>query len=142
VLTFSTGPLDEDLTVVGEISATLFVRSSLEHTDFVVRLCDVAPDGRSTNLSDGLMRLRPGRIQPGPDGVSRVEIQLAPTAHTFRCGHQLRLHVASGAHPLYARNPGTGEPLAKATTLAVAEQQVFHDPDRPSRLVLPLVPTP
>jgi hypothetical protein len=46
--------------------------------------------------------------------------------------------VASGAHPRYARNPGTGDSLADAVTLQVARQQIFHDAAHPSRIVLPI----
>jgi hypothetical protein len=142
VLVFSSAPLETDLTVIGEIGVSVFARSSLEHTDFVARLCDVGPDGRSTNLSDGILRLHPGRIRPRPDGSLRLEIPLSPTAVSFRRGHRIRLQIASGAHPLYARNPGTGEPLAKATRLAVADQEVFHDPDHASFLSLPVYEPP
>jgi len=58
----------------------------------------------------------------------------------FRRGHRLRLQVSSGAHPRYARNTGTGEPIATATALVRADQQVFHDPGHPSAIVLPVVP--
>lgn len=51
--------------------------------------------------------------------------------------------MSSGAHPRYARNTGTGEPLATATRLLAADQEVFHDPQHPSALVLSVVgPTP
>ena len=46
--------------------------------------------------------------------------------------------VASGAHPRYARNLGSGEPLADAVTFHVAHQQIFHDPHHPSRILLPI----
>ena len=61
-------------------------------------------------------------------------------AHRFRRGHRLRLQVSSGAHPRYARNPGTGEPLGTAVRLVPARQQVFHDPGHPSALILPVPP--
>ncbi len=61
-----------------------------------------------------------------------------PTAHTFRIGHRVRLQVSSGAHPLFVRNPGTGEPLATAVTFRSAEQEVLHDPDHPSAIELPI----
>ena len=54
VLVYSSAPLVRDFEIVGPISAELHVRSTLEHTDFFVRLCDVAPSGRSLNLCDGL----------------------------------------------------------------------------------------
>ena len=50
------------------------------------------------------------------------------------------LLVASGAHPRFARNPGTGEPLATATKLVAADQAVYHDPACPSAIVLPVMP--
>ncbi|MEU9448955.1 hypothetical protein [Streptomyces sp. NPDC048277] len=50
----------------------------------------------------------------------------------------MRVQVSSGAFPRFARNPGTGEPRATATALRAADQQVFHDPGRPSALVLPV----
>jgi putative CocE/NonD family hydrolase len=138
LLVFSSEPMADDLTVVGEISLTLFARSSLEHTDFVARLCDVSPEGRSVNLTDGILRVRPGQVQPASDGTLQLTVTLAPTANTFRRGHRIRLQVSSGAHPRYSRNPGTGEPLAKATRLLAADQQVLHDPAHPSSLQLPL----
>ena len=57
-------------------------------------------------------------------------------AHRFRRGHRIRVQVSSGAHPRYARNTGTGEPLVSATTLVAADQEVFHDPERPSAVTL------
>jgi putative CocE/NonD family hydrolase len=137
VLTFSSPPLDGDLEMVGPVRAELHVRSSSAHTDFFVRLCDVEPGGRSVNICDGLARLRPGRFAAVADGTSRVTIDLWPAAHRFRPGHRVRLQVSSGAHPRFARNPGDSEPLGTGRTWTVARQEVFHDPDHPSAVVLP-----
>jgi hypothetical protein len=125
---------------MGPLKVELHVTSSLEHTDFFARLCDVHPSGKSVNVSDGIVRLAPGRgSSPAEGGARKVEIELWSTAHCWRRGHRLRLQVSSGAHPRYARNPGSGEPLASATTLVIAEQTVHHDPARPSAIVLPIV---
>jgi hypothetical protein len=48
--------------------------------------------------------------------------------------------VASSAFPKYDRNAGTGRPLATETRLTTATNTVWHGPDRPSRLLLPIVP--
>jgi predicted acyl esterase len=56
----------------------------------------------------------------------------------FVRGHRIRVQVSSGAFPRYNRNPGTGEPRATATTLRAADQQVFHDPQHPSAVILPI----
>jgi hypothetical protein len=70
----------------------------------------------------------------------KATIDLWPTAHQFSPGHRIRLQVSSGAHPRYARNPGSGEPLAAASTLHAVRQAVYHDPAYPSAVLLPVVP--
>jgi len=139
VLTYTSPVLREDLTVVGPLTVTLYLRSSLEHTDFFVRLCDVSEKGRSYNLSDGTIQLRPGSVPTDDDGVAKVEIAMWPTANTFRAGHRIRLQVSSGAHPLFARNTGTGEPLATGASMRSADQEIFHDAARPSSIALNVV---
>jgi len=134
VLTYTTAALDRDVEAIGEVSAEIWFRSSLPYADVFVRLCDVDPRGRSTNVCDGLVSLT------GADQVTRATVRLWPTAHRFRRGHRIRVQVASGAFPRYARNPGTGEPHATATALRAADQSVYHDPDHPSAIILPLLP--
>jgi putative CocE/NonD family hydrolase len=138
VLCYTTPPLVQDVEVIGPARLELFVRSSLPHTDFFGRLCDVHPDGRSINICDGLFRVEPGRGEAGPDGTLRIEIDMSATAHRFPEGHRLRLIVSSGAHPRWSRNLGTGEAPATDVTVAVAEQSVYHDAAHPSALVLPI----
>jgi uncharacterized protein len=138
VLTYTSEPLAADLEVIGEATADLYVRSSRAHTDFFARLCDVDPAGVSLNICDALLRLAPGHPAPGPDGAIRVRIPLWPAAHRFGRGHRLRLQVSSGAHPRYARNPGSGEPLGTGLALFAADQQVLHDPGHPSAVILPV----
>ncbi|HMQ32561.1 MAG TPA: CocE/NonD family hydrolase [Chloroflexaceae bacterium] len=140
LLTFTGDPLPADLDVVGHVRLELYARSSLPHADFVGRLCDVSPDGRSLNVCEGMLRVAPGVGEPQPDGSLRLEIDMWATARRFRAGHRLRLHVCSGAHPRWSVNSGDGRPLAAgAPDGPVAEQTIFHDPDRPSALVLPVV---
>ena len=134
VLTYTSPVLSEDLTVIGPLTAVVYLRSSCEHTDLFVRLCDVDAKGRSFNLSDGVVRLAPGSVSKDDDGVCMLEIAMWPTANTFLAGHRLRLQVSSGAHPLFARNTGTGEPLATGTGLQAADQEIFHDSAHPSHV--------
>jgi hypothetical protein len=138
VLVFTSSALVRDLEAIGPITAELHVRSTLEHTDFFVRLCDVEPSGKSLNLCDGLVRVTPASWRRGAGGIAVVQVPLWPTAHVFRRGHRLRVQVSSGAHPRFARNLGGGEPLATAVTMHSADQEVWHDPDHPSAIVLPV----
>jgi len=137
VLVYTSQPLERDLEVIGPLRLELYTRSSLQYTDFFARLCDVSPSGRSTNLSDGIVRLKPDLFAADAEGVQKVEIELWPTAACFKKGHRIRVQVSSGAHPRYVRNLGTGEPLATATRLVPADQEVFHDTDHPSAIILP-----
>ena len=57
--------------------------------------------------------------------------------HRFAAGHRVRLQVSSGAHPRYARNPGTAEDLLTATELVAVRVEVLHGSEHPSALVLP-----
>jgi putative CocE/NonD family hydrolase len=128
VLTFTSAPLDRPVTAVGPVSATVHVRASGEHFDLFVRLCDVDLAGRSWNVCDGLLRV------VGDAGPVRVE--LWPTAYRFGAGHRIRVQVSGGAHPRFARNTGTGEPLATASRLRPVDIEVFHHAGRPSALHL------
>ncbi|MER6716252.1 CocE/NonD family hydrolase C-terminal non-catalytic domain-containing protein [Streptomyces sp. NPDC000877] len=64
---------------------------------------------------------------------------MSSTRRRGRQGHRIRVQVTSGNFPRWDRNLNTGEPEASAATARVARQQIFHDPDRPSRIVLPVV---
>jgi hypothetical protein len=133
VLTYTSAPMSAPLVITGPVTVQLFAGSSRPHTDFFARLCDVDQEGKSVNITDGIRRVDGGCEQPGP-----TTIELWSTAHQFRPGHRIRLQVSSGAHPRYARNPGGDEPLATAVTLHTARQAVYHDPARPSAVLLPV----
>jgi hypothetical protein len=51
------------------------------------------------------------------------------------------LPLSGGAHPRFARNTGTGEPLATATQLVPTDIVIYHDQTRPSALLLPVTDT-
>ena len=138
VLTYSSPVLERDVEVVGPVSATVYVRASSPYHDVFVRLCDVESNGRSVNICDGLARLTPGSHPEGPGGTIVVTVELWPAAHRFRPGHRLRLQVSAGAHPRYARNPGTPDPVGTAVDLKPVEVEVWHDPHHPSAVHLPV----
>jgi putative CocE/NonD family hydrolase len=139
VLTFTSDVLERDLDVIGPVHAEIFVSSSLGHFDVFVRLCDVDARGRSTNVCDGIERVEAGRAPRDAEGVWCVRVALWPTAQRFRAGHRMRVQIASGAHPRFARNLGRGEPIATGTRLLAAEQTIHHRPGRASAIDLPVV---
>ena len=119
VLVFTSQPLAGPVEVLGEVAAELSVARDNPHADLFVRLCDVDEKGRSRNVCDGIVRLT--AADPG-DGVVRVS--LLGAAHRFGRGHRLRLQVSGGAHPRFARNPGTGQVEARAQDLVPTAYQI------------------
>lgn len=152
VLVYTSEPLAEDYTVLGNVSATLFAASSAPDTDFVARLVDVYPDGRSIGVTDGIVRAsaresypEPGVVRPTkpspiePGRVYEYVVDLWATGITFRAGHRIRVEITSSSHPRWERNPNTGGSVVDSSRTAVARQKIFHDPDRPSRVTLTVV---
>ncbi|MEM2252675.1 MAG: CocE/NonD family hydrolase [Candidatus Bathyarchaeia archaeon] len=137
VLTYTSPPLKEELEVIGGVKAELYAKSSLKCTDFFVRICDLHPSGESINICDGIISVKPGRPPLEEGGFIHVVFELWPTAYKFRRGHCIRVQVSSGAHPRYARNTGSCEPLSTASKLFVAENEIYHDPRHPSAVILP-----
>lgn len=128
VLTFTGPVLAEPVTVLGPVSARISASTDTGHGDVFTRLCDVDPQGRSINVCDGLAQLR----TTGEDPV-RVTVPMGAAAHRFGAGHRIRWQISGGAHPRYARNPGTGEPRAEATEFMPIRVSVHAD----SVLMLP-----
>ncbi len=137
VLTFTTAPLVRTLEAIGPVSAEVWVRSEAVSFDVFARVCDVDDDGASWNVCDGLARVTPSDGERDGDGALLVTVAMWPMGHRFAAGHRLRLQVSSGAHPRYARNPGTGEDPATAVTLRAVEIELVHDAGHPSALILP-----
>jgi putative CocE/NonD family hydrolase len=143
-LEYTSAVLEEDLEITGALRAVLYVATSGRDTDFMLKLCDVHPDGRTFNVCDGVLRLslRDGerRELVEPNTRLRVEIDLWGTSMLFKAGHQLRVLVTSSDFPRFDRNPNTGELAHVATVLEPALQKVFHGEDCASHLLLPEMP--
>jgi putative CocE/NonD family hydrolase len=75
-----------------------------------------------------------------PGEVYRITINLWPTSHVFQAGHRLRLDVSGSNFPRFDRNLNTGEPAGRSSRIVKATNKVYHDRERPSALILPVVP--
>jgi putative CocE/NonD family hydrolase len=144
ILRFVSEPMLNALTVVGHVELVLWASTDGPDTDWTAKLIDVHPDGKAINVSSGIMRAsyrfgyeRPVPVEPGEP--TQYRIKLSPVGHGFMPGHRLRLDVSSSDFPNHDRNHNTGRPFWKDAELRVAEQHVFHDDVRPSRLLIPVV---
>ncbi len=146
VLVYTSEPLADDLEVIGDVEMVLFAASSARDTDFIVRLCDVYPDGRSIFLTEGIIRARYRNSVEGdsvellePGEVAEYRIRCYPVANVFRRGHRIRVDVTSSSFPRFSRNLNTGEDVGTGTRMQVAEQTLLHTSEYPSRIVLPVI---
>ena len=130
VLLFTSPILTEKVSIAGDIYGVIKAASSCCDTDWIIRLTDVGPDGRSLKLSDGLLRARyrhsyekPELLTPGKAEI--YEIRMTRIAHTFLEGHRIRIQITSGADNLCFANSNTGGDEAVAVELKTAEQTVY-----------------
>lgn len=145
VLVFSSDALTAPLETTGPVKVVLYASSTATDTDWTAKLCDVQPDGRPIGLCDGILRARyrnsrdtPELIEPGE--VYRYEIDLWVTSNVFLPGHRLRVEISSSNFPRFDRNPNTGHPFGADAERRKAAQTVYHDAQRPSHIVLPIIP--
>jgi putative CocE/NonD family hydrolase len=132
VCVFTSSPLERDLEVTGRVRVVLHAASSAPSTDWVARLCDVHPDGRSLSVCDGIVR-----VPSGAQACARYEVDLWSTSNVFLRGHRLRVHVTSSSFPRWDRNLNTGKQHDPRYERAF--QRVNHYSRRSSYIELPVV---
>src|SRR5256886_2978806 len=168
VLVYQPDPLTEDVTVAGSIRPELFVSSSGTDSDFIVKLIDVFPDdykypegakppdnSPGNILSPGgyemLLRGEPmparfrnsfERPEPlRPNVPAKISYVMPGIVHTFKKGHRIMVQVQSTWFPLVARNPQkfmANYKLGTDADFQKAIERVYHSPQYPSRIVLPV----
>jgi putative CocE/NonD family hydrolase len=146
ILVYSTTPLTSDIEVTGQIKVVLYVSSTAPDTDFTAKLVDVFPDGKARNLTDGILRMRyrdsleiPKVMNPGE--VYKVTVDAGVTSNVFLAGHRIRVEISSSNFPRFDRNPNTGGAVADAKEALKARQTVYHEQQRYSYVLLPIVPS-
>lgn len=146
VRTFTTEPLTKSVEWTGRVRAELFVSSTAKDTDFIVRVSDVYPDGRSILIIEYPWRARyrerldrEALLVPGE--VHKLAFDVGWMSQIFAKGHRIRVTVASTGTPLYEPNPQTGEPLTiefpKDAVKAI--NTIHHSRSHASRILAPVV---
>ena len=146
---FSTGPLDKDVTITGDVMADIFAATTGSDADWVVKLIDVYPEdapapmaGYQLMIVDEIFRgryvksfERPEALTPGK--VTEFKWSLHGADHTFLKGHKIMVEVQSSWFPLYDRNPQTFVPnimTAPADAYKAATQTIYGSEKYPSHL--------
>ncbi len=166
VLTFSTGVLNEDITLAGPLVADLMVSISTTDADFVVKLIDVFPDefkydetvfGKGNGAMypmGGYQMLVRGEIMRGkfrnnfekpepfvPNKITPVKYTLPDVAHTFKKGHKIMIQIQSSWFPVADRNPQIFTDIyhCSDSDFQKATIKVYHDGVNASKIVLPVL---
>ncbi|EEY63034.1 serine protease family S15, putative [Phytophthora infestans T30-4] len=136
--TWTTGPLNEDIEIIGRPQISVFVKSSKPQALIMARFSDVSPSGKSTLITRGVLNLshRHGHkldeLSHMPIGENtRVTWQLNACAYTLRASHTLVLSVTPNYWPMVWPSP---EPVE--LSVSFAESNLLKLP------VLPEGPTP
>lgn len=146
VRTWTTAPLREPQEWTGEVTAEVWVSSTAKDTDFILRVSDVYPDGRSILLMDYPQR---ARYRDGferqhlltPGEPAKLSWHIGFTSVIFNAGHRIRVTIASTGAPFYEPNNQTGGPQTvdwmKDTVPAI--NTIWHDQAHPSRIIVPQI---
>jgi uncharacterized protein len=133
VATWTSAPLDRDITVTGELAGHLIASTSGTDSDFIVKLIDVYPEHTQADAWDGdagpqpaqfgqslngyelpvAMEVRRGRYNksyehPEPlvaNQPTEFVIPLRDHDHVFLNGHRIMVQVQSTWFPVIDRNP-------------------------------------
>jgi putative CocE/NonD family hydrolase len=154
VLTYETGPLDEDLIIAGPIKVSLNVSTTATDSDFVVKLVDVYPGNYPQPAAPEGQRLPPNAVKMGgyqqlvrgepfrgkyresfekpvaftPGKPASINFEMPDVYHAFRRGHRIMVQVQSSWFPLVDRNPQKFMEIPKATAadFQKATQRVYR----------------
>ena len=130
---YTSAPLEADIEITGSPTVNLQILSTHADGAFHVYLEDVAPDGRVTYMTEGLLRaihrkigdtktapyvplgvyhsLRKVDVQPlVPGEVAEISITLCPISVLIFTGHRIRLAIAGHDAALNTRYPLDGIP--------------------------------
>ncbi|WP_031094992.1 CocE/NonD family hydrolase [Streptomyces sp. NRRL S-15] len=110
-LVFETAPLEERVEILGAPFLDVEVAADAPVAQLNVRLSDVAPDGRSTRVTYGVLNLTHRDSQEAPEALEpgrryRVRVPLHSVAQAFPPGHRVRLSLSTSYWPLVWPAPG------------------------------------
>jgi putative CocE/NonD family hydrolase len=148
VLVFRSATLPEDVELIGNVVAELYLSCTTPDADVAIKLIDEYPPstdypgGFALNLAHGILRLRFRdsfeRPEPMVQGqVYKVSLKTFPTSNLFKAGHRIRVDVAGSNFPHFDVNPNTGSSDAGSEPV-IATVTVHCSREHPSRIVLPL----
>ena len=145
VRTYTSRLLLQAVEWTGRVRAELHVSSTARDTDFIVRISDVYPDGRSILIVDYPWRARyregfEQEVLMEPGQIHKVAFDVGWMSQIFNRGHRIRVTISSTGSPLYEPNPQTGNPLTIEfpEDAISAVNTIYHNRDYASRIIAPV----
>jgi putative CocE/NonD family hydrolase len=146
VLTYTTAPLADPMTILGDITLVLYAASDAPDTDWFAVITEVFPDGQSKSFHYAPPAFR-ARYREGFDREvfltankpEKFRFSLGPAGHQIAAGNRIRLSIFSSAFPEYDPNSNTGNEAVKDVEMLVAKQTIYHDSAKPSHVMLPVI---
>jgi putative CocE/NonD family hydrolase len=160
VLVYKSERLEKDITIVGPITADLFVSTTGTDSDWVVKLIDVLPDdtpGTENAVLGGYQMLLRAEILRGkfrnsyekpepmePGRITHIQFTMNDVNHTFKKGHRIMVHIQSSWFPLFDRNPQKFVDIYNAdeSDFQIATQRIYFSSQYPSGLILNVLNEP
>jgi len=152
LLTFTSDPFPENTEITGTPVLNLEVSSSRDDNAFFVYLEDVAPDGRVTYITEGILRgydrkvsasppyatlgpyhslLRADMEPMVPGQIVKLGAPLAATSVLIRKGHRLHIALAGADTSVFERVPKSGKAPEWLVQTGGESASVFVFPVRP-----------
>ena len=141
VVYYESDVLQNDMLLLGPVTANLSVSLSGTDADFIVKLIDVLPDTAQTQQLVRAEVLR-GKFRNSfekpeafiPNQPTQVKLQLNDVAHTFLKGHKMMIQIQSSWFPLVDRNPQQflNIPTANDSDFKKETITILHDDQHPS----------
>jgi putative CocE/NonD family hydrolase len=101
VLTYTSEPLREYLSIIGEVFLELYCTADTPSFDLCAVLSQVYPDGKVYNFTQGYIRVESDQVP--------IKISLQATCIIIPPENCLRLSLSGSFFPAYAINTGTGK---------------------------------
>lgn len=145
ILSFVSEPLEEDMTIAGNVKVYLKVKTDADDTAFAFTLSEVTPSGEAYNMRTSIATLgyRDGLLEPRVEYTKGstvvLEIEALPLMWTVKAGNSLRLDIKSSQFPEYAVHSNTAGVWAEQARTVVARQTVFVGGEDGSRVVFPVL---
>jgi predicted acyl esterase len=159
---YLTAPQTSDLELIGPAALTLFAAIDSSDTNWMASMLDVFPDGTEVELTRGFLKAshravdeelsepwRPWHphtsAQPcEPGEIYEYRIELSPLSTVIRAANRIKLSISCLDHagwPPVDPELGTGHQPWHVCRGETVTHTIFHDRQRPSRLLLPVIKT-